>query len=326
MKRYIFVVRTWACTTRLVKWDEQFDNWKTRQHPNLVSYCGSAFVSKYHQAWIMMEYSGIGSVADVMSITKKTLNEAQIAIVCKSMLKGLEYIIASGSLKCFSCGDLRASAILLTDKGEVKLGNYLDIEFHYHFSYRKANTERRREVYLWMAPEVTKGLDRNLEKTSVWSLGITLIQMSEGKPPHADESILRAFFYSSTGPTNLQTPEKWSNIYQDFVNKCLTKDAHSRASIADLLQHPFITEERDTGALLSLIDEAKALTVRYGGPEALMGIRDAVVNSMPLRLVNLCCVVLCRHYPMDRLTELLPTELFDLCAYYNSEHTFVVNE
>eukprot|EP01102_Stenamoeba_stenopodia_P002397 TRINITY_DN1221_c0_g1_i1.p1 TRINITY_DN1221_c0_g1~~TRINITY_DN1221_c0_g1_i1.p1 ORF type:complete len:207 (+),score=11.89 TRINITY_DN1221_c0_g1_i1:403-1023(+) len=180
MKRYRYVIINTALPSNFEAWVDQVDNWKTRQHPNLVAYCGSIYIPDHRTAWIVMEYCAIGSVADVMSITNKTLNEAQIAIVCKSMLKGLEYLVASDTFKHLRYGDLRTSTVLLTDKGEVKLGNYFDSEATSHFAYRRRNMELCREVLYWVPPEVLNRLALD-KKTSVWSLGITLIQMSEGR-------------------------------------------------------------------------------------------------------------------------------------------------
>eukprot|EP01102_Stenamoeba_stenopodia_P002400 TRINITY_DN1221_c0_g1_i9.p1 TRINITY_DN1221_c0_g1~~TRINITY_DN1221_c0_g1_i9.p1 ORF type:complete len:160 (+),score=22.90 TRINITY_DN1221_c0_g1_i9:419-898(+) len=147
--------------------------------------------------------------------------------------------------------------------------------------------------------------------------------MSEGRIPHEDQPILRVvFLIAARPPPNLLVPEKWSDSFRDFVSKCLTKDAQARASIAELLQHPFITEERDPSALQNLIDEARARAVCLGGPEILMGYRDICFDSATL--VKLCCAVVCRHYAIDQLADSLPTELIALCTSYNSKRSLVL--
>ena len=64
---------------------------------------------------IAMEYCGAGSLHDLMSICNVTLNEDEIATVCKHTLIGLEYLharnkihrdIKSGNILYVFCGGL----------------------------------------------------------------------------------------------------------------------------------------------------------------------------------------------------------------------------
>ena len=53
-------------------------------HPNVVRYHGS--VQRRDCLWIVMEYCGGGSVADIMHGVGAPLEEAQIVYVCREML------------------------------------------------------------------------------------------------------------------------------------------------------------------------------------------------------------------------------------------------
>eukprot|EP00967_Tisochrysis_lutea_P057673 scaffold73168_cov30-Tisochrysis_lutea.AAC.3 len=53
---------------------------------------------------------------------------------------------------------------------------------------------------------------------------------------------MRAIFLIPTKPPpHLTEPDKWSSEFNDFVRKCLAKDASERPSASELLSHPFIT-------------------------------------------------------------------------------------
>ena len=86
----------------------------------------------------------------------------------------------------------------------------------------------------YMAPEVFEG--RRGKKSDVWSLGITLIEMAEGKNPFADcnsEEEVKNRVCNGT-PPRLPT-ERWSFQFVDVVANCLLQDVDERASASELL-------------------------------------------------------------------------------------------
>ncbi|KAJ6357212.1 hypothetical protein OIU78_005147, partial [Salix suchowensis] len=85
-------------------------------HPNVVRYLGSYQGEEY--LWIVMEYCGGGSVADLMNVTDEPLEESQIAYICREALKGLAYLHSIFKVH----RDIKGGNILLTEQGEVKLG------------------------------------------------------------------------------------------------------------------------------------------------------------------------------------------------------------
>ena len=88
---------------------------------------------------------------------------------------------------------------------------------------------------LWyMAPEVFE--DERELKSDVWSLGISLIEMAEGKNPFADynsEEEMKNRVWNSIPPRLPE--ERWSFQFVDFVKKCLLQDVDERASVSELL-------------------------------------------------------------------------------------------
>ncbi len=78
-------------------------------------------------------------------------------------------------------------------------------------------------------------------KADVWSLGITLLELAEGSPPHFSVHPMRAIFIISARPApTLKEPELWSEDMQDFLSKCLTKNCDQRYSSDELLKHRWI--------------------------------------------------------------------------------------
>lgn len=92
-----------------------------------------------------------------------------------------------------------------------------------------------------MAPEVITVTKENQEgydlKADIWSLGITLIEFGDGKPPLFDVASLRVIFLiPAREPPTFKNPSKWSESLNHFVGSCLKKDPNKRPSASDLLE------------------------------------------------------------------------------------------
>ncbi|XP_065860591.1 serine/threonine-protein kinase 1 [Euphorbia lathyris] len=218
-------------------------------HPNVVRYLGSYQGEEY--LWIVMEYCGGGSVADLMNVTEEPLEEFQIAYICREALKGLAYLHSIFKVH----RDIKGGNILLTEQGEVKLGDF-------GVAAQLTRTMSKRNTFIgtphWMAPEVIQE-NRYDGKVDVWALGVSAIEMAEGLPPRSTVHPMRVLFMISIEPAPmLEDKEKWSLVFHDFVAKCLTKEPRLRPTAAEMVKHKFIEKcKYGASAMLPRIEKAR---------------------------------------------------------------------
>ncbi|KAH8316756.1 hypothetical protein KR074_002472 [Drosophila pseudoananassae] len=218
---------------------------KYSNHRNIATYYG-AFIKKSppgkdDQLWLVMEYCGAGSVTDLVKSTKgQSLKEEWIAYICREILRGLAYLHSNKVIH----RDIKGQNVLLTDNAEVKLVDF-------GVSAQLDRTIGRRNTFIgtpyWMAPEVI-ACDENPDATydnrsDLWSLGITALEMAESQPPLCDLHPMRALFLiPRNSPPRLKS-KKWSKKFHGFIDTVLVKDYHQRPYTENLLKHAFIKDQ-----------------------------------------------------------------------------------
>lgn len=96
----------------------------------------------------------------------------------------------------------------------------------------------------WMAPEVIRAAMHNNADpdlalaVDIWSLGCTVIEMFNGKPPWSDFTGPQAMFkVLNTIP---DIPETLSAEGKDFLHLCFRRNPAERPLASKLLEHPFV--------------------------------------------------------------------------------------
>ena len=114
----------------------------------------------------------------------------------------------------------------------IKLGDFgLAVQLEHSCSRR--NTQCGTSWYI--APERYRGGTEM--KSDVWSLGITLIELAEGKNPFAEkESSAEIMCAVLMDQSPALSSSKWSAAFVDFVSKCLVKDVSERWSVSELME------------------------------------------------------------------------------------------
>jgi len=214
-------------------------------HRNIATYYG-AFIHKSapgqdDKLWLVMEYCGAGSVTDLVKSTKTlSLREDWIAYICREISRGLSHLHASKIIH----RDIKGQNVLLTDNAEVKLVDF-------GVSARLDKTIGRRNTFIgtpyWMSPEVI-ACDENPDakydnRSDLWSLGITAIEMAESHPPLCDMHPMRALFLiPRSPPPRLKPTRKWSKKFHAFIETILVKDYTQRPHTDQLLRHTFLKD------------------------------------------------------------------------------------
>lgn len=81
-----------------------------------------------------------------------------------------------------------------------------------------------------MAPEVLEQTEAGYDhKADIWSLGITALELSNGKPPYSECTAMKAIMkVMNEEPPALDTREGWDPSFIQFIDCCLQKDPKKR--------------------------------------------------------------------------------------------------
>ncbi|KAI1884727.1 hypothetical protein AGOR_G00229490 [Albula goreensis] len=230
------------------KWQDIIKEVKFLQklrHPNTIEYRGCYL--REHTAWLVMEYC-LGSASDLLEVHKKPLQEVEIAAITHGALQGLAYLHSHNMIH----RDVKAGNILLTEPGQVKLGDFGSASI-------VAPANSFVGTPYWMAPEVILAMDEGQYdgKVDVWSLGITCIELAERKPPLFNMNAMSALYHIAQNESPILQSNHWSDYFRNFVDSCLQKIPQDRPTSDVLLKHRFLCRERPLSVVLDLIARTK---------------------------------------------------------------------
>uniref|UniRef100_A0A667XXW9 non-specific serine/threonine protein kinase n=1 Tax=Myripristis murdjan TaxID=586833 RepID=A0A667XXW9_9TELE len=232
----------------LQKWQDIIKEVKFLQklrHPNTIEYRGCYL--REHTAWLVMEYC-LGSASDLLEVHKKPLQEVEIAAITHGALQGLAYLHSHNMIH----RDVKAGNILLTEPGQVKLGDFGSASI-------VAPANSFVGTPYWMAPEVILAMDEGQYdgKVDVWSLGITCIELAERKPPLFNMNAMSALYHIAQNESPILQSNHWSDYFRNFVDSCLQKIPQDRPTSDVLLNHRFLCRERPLTVIMDLIARTK---------------------------------------------------------------------
>lgn len=208
----------------------EIDLLKNLDHPNIVKYHG--FVKTLETLNIILEYCENGSLH---SISKNfgRFPENLVALYMSQVLHGLLYLHDQGVIH----RDIKGANILSTKNGLVKLADF-------GVASRTTGLHDSSVVGTpyWMAPEVIE-LTGATTASDIWSLGCTVIELLDGRPPYYNLQPMPALF-RIVNDDHPPLPQGASPVVIDFLMQCFQKDPNLRVSARKLLKHPWIVNAR----------------------------------------------------------------------------------
>uniref|UniRef100_A0A8C5E7Q9 non-specific serine/threonine protein kinase n=1 Tax=Gouania willdenowi TaxID=441366 RepID=A0A8C5E7Q9_GOUWI len=232
------------------KWQDIIKEVKFLQklrHPNTVEYHGCYL--REHTAWVSVFCpNNIQIILFPHPVHKKPLQEVEIAAITHGALQGLVYLHSHNMIH----RDVKAGNILLTEPGQVKLGDFGSASI-------VAPANSFVGTPYWMAPEVILAMDEGQYdgKVDVWSLGITCIELAERKPPLFNMNAMSALYHIAQNESPVLQSNHWSDYFRNFVDSCLQKIAQDRPTSDVLLKHHFLCRERPMTVVMDLIARTK---------------------------------------------------------------------
>ncbi|CAM9705604.1 unnamed protein product [Chrysoparadoxa australica] len=221
------------------------------QCPQLTQYYCS-FI-KEQSLWIVMELLEGGSLADLMKANELTFDEPTVAWIIAEVLRALDYLHSERKIH----RDVKADNILLAGDGSLRLGDF-------GVSTQLTDSVDKRNTFVgtpyWMAPEVITQTKYDA-KADIWSLGITAIELAEGRPPLSNLHPMKAVLHIPKRPPPVLDEDGkkgYSKKFQSFVEQTLDKEADNRPSASELLKHPFAKGAKPSSKLKDLLVQQNA--------------------------------------------------------------------
>ncbi|WKT44989.1 Protein kinase domain [Fusarium oxysporum f. sp. vasinfectum] len=220
--------------------ESEIDLLKNLHHDNIVKYIG--FVKSVDALNIILEYCENGSLHSICKAYGK-FPENLVGVYMTQVLQGLQYLHDQGVIH----RDIKGANILTTKDGTVKLA-----DFGVSTSTLAGGQDKEAQVVgtpYWMAPEIIQ-LSGASSASDIWSVGCTVIELLQGKPPYHNLAAMPALF-AIVNDDHPPLPEGISAAARDFLMQCFQKDPNLRVTARKLLRHAWITGCRRTEAPVS---------------------------------------------------------------------------
>ncbi|KAF2833574.1 Pkinase-domain-containing protein [Ophiobolus disseminans] len=210
----------------------EIDLLKNLSHDNIVKYNG--FVRSSESLYIILEYCENGSLHSICKNFGK-FPENLVALYMSQVLRGLQYLHEQGVIH----RDIKGANILTTKEGNVKLADF-------GVATKQSGLDQSSVVGTpyWMAPEVIE-LSGATTSSDIWSVGCTVIELIEGKPPYHKLQPMQALF-RIVNDEHPPIPGSASSLLREFLMECFQKNPTLRISAKRLLKHPWILSAKRT--------------------------------------------------------------------------------
>eukprot|EP00906_Rhabdomonas_costata_P032955 RCo046402 len=230
------------CKGELAKVLNELSILTTLDHPNVVRFIGFEHIEESAEVVIFTEFIEGGTLLAHVEDNNGRLPERAVTGFTLQLLQGLQYLHGRGVVH----RDLKCENVLLSLSGVLKL-----VDFSCSKQLMPSRLTHSLELCqtsvgspYWMAPEVLLG-EKYGFKADIWSLGATVVEMLQGRPPWPEFSSVQQAqlaIGSSTGPPTAM-PATLSPPMKAFLLACFQRKPSDRPTAEALLSFPLILSQ-----------------------------------------------------------------------------------
>ena len=213
---------------------------KSLHHPQIVAF--EHYFEDTENVYILLEICQNQTLNDLLK-RRKRLTEIEVQCYIVQLIKALKYLHSHRVIH----RDLKLSNLFLTDKMELKVGDFglatkLDFE-----------GERKRTVCgtpNYIAPEILDGKTGHSYEVDIWSLGVIIYTLIIGKPPFETRDVKTTYKRIKMNAYSIPESAIISESAKNLISQILVTDPSRRPSLDQILIHDFFNQGTSIPKLL----------------------------------------------------------------------------
>ena len=213
------------------------------KHDNIVKFYDKIKEEKGNESklYLILEFCENRDLSELVK-KKARLTEIEVQYYIRNLIEALKYLHEKTNI--VHC-DLKPGNIFLTDKLEVKLG---DFGLAKKITSDNTPSNNGGTIY-YMAPESLKN-NKCSYKVDIWAIGIIIYNLLTGKFPFHGDNQEKTKEKIISGNLDFPPDIVISKLMKDLIRQILKKDPKERPTLNQILQHKFFTIGRGIPKLL----------------------------------------------------------------------------
>lgn len=203
--------------------------------PHLIAYYGT--IAGERNIKVILECMDRGSLQSIID-AYGALNERIVQHIGYCCCVGLRELHRNHRVH----RDVKPHNILIDRKGNVKVGDFGLLS-------QLANTQAQCSTFvdtmIYMSPERLASESYSYS-SDIWALGLVLATAATGKFPLSTSNGFFGLLMALKGDFMPKLPQHFSANFHNFLSRCLVTDPQARATIGELLAHPFLVSAPKT--------------------------------------------------------------------------------
>lgn len=209
---------------------------KKLNHPNIRTLHEVIDDESKKELILVLEYCQRGSIFTRFNTVP--IQERILLRYARDIVLGLDYL---HSLHIAHM-DLKPENMLLCADGEVKLADF-GVSFIHDLVASDGVEKRLVGTPAFVAPDCLDESGYDPFKADIWSLGVCFYSMATARVPFTGKCVHQIVANARSQDVDFPDTQKLSETFEDLLRKMLCVDATNRLTIAEVMQHPWITRD-----------------------------------------------------------------------------------